>query len=827
VQTQLQSDTGEQHFAQLVESSQSLEIPTAAARVGFIAKSLSEARKKLQFTIDLLKKRPNVEIIHHPKGIYYRKNGIGTNDTNGSLKVVALFSGQGSQYLEMGREIALNFPPLRQAYAQMDKVLLKEDLPPISDIVFPRPVFNKAEKDAQIAVLQQTENAQPAIGTFSIGLYKILQQAGFKADFVAGHSFGELTALRAADVLNDDDYFFLVQARGQAMASPADPNFDAGAMLAVKGDINEVQDIVEKFPNITIANWNSDVQLVLGGLTQDIGEIKQVLEKHDFSTVLLPVSAAFHTPLVEHAHKPFAEALNNVSFASPKIPVYSNITGAPYPQQPDAIRQQLASHILKPVGFKRKIENMYAAGGYFFIEFGPRNVLTALVTNILADKPPLSYFAVALNTSRKKDSDRQLREAVVQLRVAGLPLRNLDPYYQQETFETPKKKKMTVPLNGANYVTDEWKAAFENALQDGHKVSLSPSPVQAFNNSESSELEVGHDEMPIDTQKSTNDSINENPSEISEISEISEFDNRSDDQTDNQTDNQTQTDRVSMTQALDNHPGVLNQAPFSPNQGESQPLVHQQYLKNMGEYSQNFFQLMQQQYALLTSGKCSQALLDSFERGMAYFHEHQAQMQRVHEQFLKNKADYSQSILQWMQPSSSATTEAQREMPRLSRTTEENAPAPLEPALRVVSPTVEEPKSPVIPTTAPVPSEPIVVAAAPAPAPAPAPAVEPAPAPAPAPTVDLGPLTKAMLSLVSEKTGYPEDMLEIEMDMEADLGIDSIKRVEILGAMQEQFPDLPPVNPDDLAELRTLGEIVEYMGKQPIQGLAEKKTLAA
>jgi len=80
--------------------------------------------------------------------------------------------------------------------------------------------------------------------------------------------------------------------------------------------------------------------------------------------------------------------------------------------------------------------------------------------------------------------------------------------------------------------------------------------------------------------------------------------------------------------------------------------------------------------------------------------------------------------------------------------------------------------------------------------------------------MDLEPLKKAMLEVVSEKTGYPASMLELEMDMEADLGIDSIKRVEIMGSMQELFPDMPPVNPEELAELRTLGEVVEYMGQQ-------------
>jgi len=740
----LQSNVGERHYAELIDSFQASKVPQASARVGFVVKSLGEACDLLQIAIDFLKKQPTADFFEHPKGIYYRKRGIDTQ-----RKVVALFAGQGSQYLEMGRQIALNFPQLRQAYTDMDNTLLKKGLPPISNIVFPCPVFDVAQKNAQVATLQQTENAQPAIGSFSLGLYQILQQAGFKPDFVAGHSFGELTALWAAGVLNDEDYFFIVQARGQAMASPAEPNFDAGAMLAVTGDINDVQDIVEKFPNITIANWNSNIQVVLGGPSPDLEKIKRVFEKQQFSTVLLPVSAAFHTPMVKHAQKPFAQALNTVTFNRPKIPIYANMTGVPYSDNPDDIRKMLASHMLNPVAFKRKIENLSAAGGYFFVEFGPRNILTALVTNILEDKP---HLAVALNASSKKDSDRQLCEAVIQLRVAGLPLRNIDPYYQPEQQTAEKQKGLTVSLNGANYVSDKTRAVFENALDSNI----------------------------------TND-------------------------------NQT------MTQSLDNHQHVLEQSqtPLTSLQGESGHLVHQQYLKNMAEYSQQFFQLTQQQYALLTNGKCPPAMLESFERSMTYFHDHQAQMQRVHEQYLKNQVEYSQSVLQLMPHSQLTTDEVVAQAPMLSNATKENAPSalPVSPA-----PTVNESAPPVAPpitadfvesntpTSEPVP-EPVSSNESPS-LPDESTLV---PSESVAPAIDLAPLTQSMLSIVSDKTGYPADMLEIEMDMEADLGIDSIKRVEILGAMQEQFPELPPVNPDELAELRTLGEIVEYMGR------AEKK----
>ena len=140
---------------------------------------------------------------------------------------------------------------------------------------------------------------------------------------------------------------------------------------------------------------------------------------------MLPVAAAFHTPLVGHASEPFAAAVAPVTFHPARIPVYSNTTGQPYPRVPEAAKQVLAQHILHPVIFKTQIENIYAAGGRFFVELGPRRVVTNLVDDILGDGLHLRGGA---QSSRQKSDDRQLREAVVQLRVAGVPLGDVDPY---------------------------------------------------------------------------------------------------------------------------------------------------------------------------------------------------------------------------------------------------------------------------------------------------------------------------------------------------------------------------------------------------------------
>ena len=139
----------------------------------------------------------------------------------------------------------------------------------------------------------------------------------------------------------------------------------------------------------------------------------------------LPVSAAFHTPLVGHASAPFAEAVQTATFQKARIPVYSNTTGQPYPDDVAAAQEILSNHILHPVIFKTQIEHIYEAGGRVFVEIGPRRIVTNLVSEILKGKP---HVAVALNSSRRKSSDRQLRDAVVRLRVAGLPLGDIDPY---------------------------------------------------------------------------------------------------------------------------------------------------------------------------------------------------------------------------------------------------------------------------------------------------------------------------------------------------------------------------------------------------------------
>lgn len=827
----LKSEDGDRHFAQLVQECQTQTIPLAAARFGFVAENLAEACKLLQMSIDLLKHKGSAPSWEHPQGIFYRASGM---DLGG--KVVALFSGQGSQYLEMGKDAAMNFPEMRRLHGQMDSLLLKDNLQPVSEIVFPHAVFEEAEKNAQIAALQRTEYAQPAIGVFSAGLYSILQQAGFKSDFTAGHSFGELTALWAAGVLSEEDYLFLVKSRGQAMAAPEDPDHDAGSMLAVKEDIVKVEAVLRHFPQVSIANLNSPTQVVLAGPTAEIGKIRLALHDQGYAAVLLPVSAAFHTPLIAFAQKSFAIATKSVAFQNPKVPVFSNLTGKPYPKEPQAIQKTLESHLSNSVLFKQEIENIYAAGGHCFVEFGPKRILTNLVKDILGDRP---HLTVSLNPSTQKNSDRSLREAAVQLRVIGMALSNLDPYQLPPVLPpTPNKKALNVKLNGINYVSEKTRNAFTQALQDGHQVKTIQNSKFTIQNEETPTLS-GLVETPSTPEilppapsngngkHGSKESISPSPLSHQPAPELKM---------------QTTPEKlVDFQRVLESLEHLMSQ--FQQNQTENLQ-VHGTYLNHQMEYAKTFFQLIQQQNALFANNKSAETadlkvvVMESFERSMMQFHNQQGETLRIHEQYLREQVEYAKNFFQLIQQEysqllsgegvtlpvissngngSTVTTEAPvpptvkmvetQPFPVIEPVVKNGSSVMTAPVVKVAEPVIAEPVAKVV---EPVIAEPVIVEPV-------AKVVETLPEsvviPEPAPTagINIAELGNNLLAITSEKTGYPIEMLEFEMDMEADLGIDSIKRVEILGALQELYPDLPKPNLEELAEKRTIGQVVEYL----------------
>ncbi|MET0937190.1 MAG: beta-ketoacyl synthase N-terminal-like domain-containing protein, partial [Luteibacter sp.] len=306
-------------------------------------------------------------------------------------KTAFLFSGQGSQYVGMGADLALAFPEALSAWDALDG-----DLADLHRVVFPEPAFDAAALDAQKATLTAMENAQPAIATTSLAQLALLDALGVTADAAAGHSFGEVTALAAAGVLPPERLVETARTRGTLMAEAG--RGQDGAMLAVTTSAENVRALLDTRPQpsgtLVIANDNAPNQVVLAGHESEIAWAQTAAKSAGWASVRLPVASAFHSAIVAGSSAPLTEHLKTLKLGEPQFPVYANTTAQAYGED---VAEQLGDQVRQPVRFREMIETMARDGVTRFIEVGPGRVLTKLVGQILDTTP---HIAVALDDSK-------------------------------------------------------------------------------------------------------------------------------------------------------------------------------------------------------------------------------------------------------------------------------------------------------------------------------------------------------------------------------------------------------------------------------------------
>ncbi|MFT5567143.1 MAG: acyl transferase domain-containing protein [Glaciecola sp.] len=303
---------------------------------------------------------------------------LNSETTDGKLGFV--FPGQGSQYSNMGRENTLYFKQMRDVI-ELANDKLDADIK-MDKLVFPKASFNKETTDYWEEKLMATENAQPAIGTISMGYLNFLKSLGIKPEAVAGHSYGEFTALHAAGVFSSDDLLIISQKRGAIMSGGCEVD---GTMAVVAATSEDVSSYLSS-DKVNIANLNAPMQTVISGERNAVYEAMDKMKQDNLKVKEIPVAGPFHTPFFEKAQQPLTEAINNLTFSSPEIPIYSNTTGKVYPEETHLISELLSQHLLSPVHFSNEIEQMYEDGVRFFLEVGPNKVLTGLIENILEGK---------------------------------------------------------------------------------------------------------------------------------------------------------------------------------------------------------------------------------------------------------------------------------------------------------------------------------------------------------------------------------------------------------------------------------------------------------
>ncbi len=729
-------------------------------------------------------------------------------------KLAFLFPGQGSQYVGMLRDLVCRWPQMQQTLVEANTSFARNrsanDERRLSDFIYPTPTFGDEERQRDEEVLRATDVAQPALGAMSLGALRVLEHFHVRPDAVAGHSFGELTALCAAGRIDAASLHTLSQVRGRLMAEGTG---DRGGMLAVRAPLSDVEAVLRaEGLDLVLANRNAPRQAVVSGSSLEIARAREVFERRQIEAKPLPVAAAFHSPFVADARRPFRDALEHIEFRAGDIAVYANSTAQEYPREPHQARSVLSSQLAEPVQFVEEIQAMHRDGARTFLEVGPGRTLSTLVSAILEGQP---HASLAIDASLgKRPGFLDLARVLAQLAALGYraDLTRWDEGQAERATKAEQKPTLTVPICGANYVKPkEARPALVPQEAPVVKPPIKPSaptvqPLRdgAGNPTESPKLPT----LAIPAQNATL-RVPPPPTAIRKpMSEPSPLVNAAP--------RTMPADASALAMTQENLIALQKLA-------EQTAQLHRQFLEGQDRALQVFQALLDQQSQLL-NGTVPAVRPISAEASI---------------------------VSRAQAPAVRAVPDVTPPMPPARSPIEIAAPAPLQNGkleatlLEVVAAKTGYPADMLqldmeldtdlgidsikrveifallqekIPEAPPVKAEHLgtlrtlrqvveFLSAGERNG-----FAEPAVAPAPdGPSADRA--TQVFLEVVSQKTGYPPEMLQLEMELDTDLGIDSIKRVEIFALMQERLPDAPAVKAEHLGTLRTIRQVIDFLAQ--------------
>lgn len=722
-----------------------------------VASSIDDAKEKIAHGLKALN-TPDKNW-HDPRGIWFSENPgqqVG--------KVAVLFPGQGSQYVNMLAQTALAFPRVRGVLDRADAALHGRLGQALSRYVYPPSVFTPEQEQQQRKELMRTDVAQPAVGTTSLALWHLLHdQLGLQADFFAGHSYGEFVALHAAGALSEENLLHLSHQRG-AIIHEATGRMP-GAMAAVEANADQVLQLLEQsqtsiplLKQVTLANLNSPTQTVISGSEEGIEAALKLFKEKAIRSQRLPVACGFHSPLMAQAEEALSRAIASHEFKPLQKPVFSNVTASAYPAEPKEIVAQLQSHLTAPVRFQQQIESLYEAGARIFVEVGPQGVLTGLVSQILKGR---QHLAVA-SESKSRPGLVQLHHLLAQLIVHGIPL-NLKAIHSHRSlkpFDLSQLKSQTGqdPVRPTTWMVN----------------SVRSKPING------PEPKLIGQSRPTETTARKSPMTKPAPSPTPEAPPQPAATSAAPQAASRPTSEVARTAAATPAGKPNPEPGIGAAAPETAVESLNMAIP----MDESGHVMLRFQDLM---------GK----FLDTQKAIMLSY----LQGGQVHP-----------AVVPAASPKKGAAVPSQ---PRPAQPTPSVAkqPAPVHnnPKPAPASAAPKPAATPSAPVAKPVVASPAVAV------PAVSQPIAPRPESTPSrPKYDRESLLAQLLDLVSQRTGYPKEMLDLDLDLEADLGIDSIKRVEILGTIAESIEGLDMssggnLEMEKLTTIRTLRGIVEFL----------------
>ncbi len=292
----------------------------------------------------------------------------------GTGKIAVIFPGQGSQVKGMGRDIAEAWPEAMQVWKDAERAAGAEL----------REVFWQGDEQA----MQETKYLQPALFAAGFNVWQILGSR-LQAQFAAGHSVGEFTALAAAGVLEYKECLQLVALRSRLMSEMGQSQ--QGKMLAVlRLDQESLRQVVEQARQevggeLCIANYNSPQQLVISGSAPAVDAVQRLVKAKKGRAIPLPVSGAFHSSLMQEAAQELAAYMQKLYWYQPKLILHLNVTARPE-GEPQGILQAMQKQMISPVLWLQLVQDQWSRGVRYWFELGPREVLSNLLKYCFQDR---------------------------------------------------------------------------------------------------------------------------------------------------------------------------------------------------------------------------------------------------------------------------------------------------------------------------------------------------------------------------------------------------------------------------------------------------------
>ncbi|MFX1498741.1 MAG: SDR family NAD(P)-dependent oxidoreductase [Promethearchaeota archaeon] len=387
-----------------------------------------------------------------------------------------LFSGQGSQYIGMAKELYENFQIVKEVFDKANEICRESGGFDLLEVIFGSPNLSQEENSKR---LRQTEFTQPAIYSVEMALVELLKTKDVIPGIVGGHSLGEFTALVTAGVFSFEDGLKIVIKRGSAMSE-----LPPGVQCTMAA-IFTSPDVVEKTLNeisiegVSISNYNSTSQTVVSGESSAIESVVKIFSEKDIRALKLNVSNAFHSKFVAHAEEKLKEFLETIPFKPPSIPVYSNVTGKIYPDNPEKIKSILLKQITSPVRWVDEIMNIYQNGGRKFLEIGPKKALFFFTKDILK-----KYKDIDVNfTLSPKSSEKEHIQKIFEKFKTSKPTSSTEDniiFSQSSVISTPVIKQDISSSNIGPFDINQ--LPFFKEFLEEQKEILSSVMIQGFRN---------------------------------------------------------------------------------------------------------------------------------------------------------------------------------------------------------------------------------------------------------------------------------------------------------------------------------------------------------